>query len=81
MWSLTTPEFQTHLRPFIQTTPLEAIRPSVDDEDLVKDADNAGGRPAYVAEIAGIVGMLCTVDAAWCTGQVVCANGGMRMSI
>lgn len=79
MWAWTTPEFKKSLRPFIQQTPLSAIRPEVDDKDLVDDADNAGGRPAYVHEIAGIVGMLCTADAAWCTGQVVCANGGMRM--
>ncbi|KAH8821120.1 hypothetical protein F5884DRAFT_766682, partial [Xylogone sp. PMI_703] len=79
MWAGTTPEFKKNLKPFIESTPLSAIRPEVDDEDLVKDANNAGGRPAYVSEIGGIVGMLCTADAAWCTGQVVCANGGMRM--
>ena len=45
------------------------------------DADATGGRPAYVEEVAGIVGMLCTQDSLWCTGQVVCANGGLRMSI
>jgi hypothetical protein len=30
-------------------------------------------------EIAGVVGMLCTPDGLWCTGSVVCANGGMKM--
>ncbi|KAJ9250938.1 hypothetical protein DTO207G8_5745 [Paecilomyces variotii] len=39
-----------------------------------------GCRPGFPSEVAGIVGMLCTPDAAWCTGSVVCANGGMRMS-
>lgn len=81
MWNNTTQEFKNDLRPFIQTTPSSQIRPDVDDEDLVKDAENAGGRPAYVEEIAGVVGMLCTSDSVWCTGQVVCANGGMRMAI
>lgn len=79
MWDQTTAEFKAGLRPFIQTTPLSKIRPDVDDEDLVKGAEIAGGRPAYPSEIAGIVGMLCTPDSAWCTGQVVCANGGLRM--
>jgi len=80
MWGGTSAEFKAGLRPFIQTAPLEAIRPEIDDEDLVADAENAGGRPAYTAEVAGVVAMLCGVDSAWCTGQVVCANGGMRMS-
>jgi NAD(P)-dependent dehydrogenase (short-subunit alcohol dehydrogenase family) len=81
MWGGTTAEFKKALKPFIEKTPGSAIRPGVDDEDLVADAENAGGRPAYVEEIGGIVGMLCTQDSAWCTGQVVCANGGMRMVI
>ncbi|KAH7356623.1 hypothetical protein BKA65DRAFT_495093 [Rhexocercosporidium sp. MPI-PUGE-AT-0058] len=81
MWAGTTAEFKKSLSMFIKQTPGSAIRPEVDDEDLVKDAENAGGRPAYVGEIAGVVGMLCTPDSLWCTGQVVCANGGMRMAI
>lgn len=81
MWAGTTPEYRRGLRPFIQQTPGSAIRPEVDDEDLVADAENAGGRPAYAAEIAGVIGMLCTPDSLWCTGQVVCANGGARMAI
>lgn len=80
MWSSTTSGFKGALKPFIQIAPLQAIRPSIDDEDLVKDAEVAGGRPAYCEEIAGIVAMLCSEDSGWCTGQVVCANGGMVMS-
>jgi NAD(P)-dependent dehydrogenase (short-subunit alcohol dehydrogenase family) len=81
MWAGTTPQFKNQLRPFIEATPLSKIRPEVDDQDLVEDAPNAGGRPGYVGEVAGVVGMLCTPDASWVTGQVVCANGGMRFSI
>ena len=80
MWAGTTAEFKKTLKPFIQQTPGSVIRPELDDKDLVADAENAGGRPAYVDEIAGVVGMLCTPDSLWCTGQVVCANGGMRMA-
>jgi len=54
-------------------------RSGIDSQELVDDAVNSGGRPAYVGEIAGIVAMLVGEDAAWCTGQVVCANGGMLM--
>jgi 3-oxoacyl-[acyl-carrier protein] reductase len=80
MWEATTADFKQSLRPWIQLTPGSQIRPGVDDEDLVQDAINAGGRPAYPSEVAGIVGMLCTPDSLWCTGQVVCANGGLRMA-
>jgi 3-oxoacyl-[acyl-carrier protein] reductase len=81
MWGGTSDEFQGYLRPFIQKTPGSKIRKEVDDEDLMVDEEKAGGRPAYVGEIAGVVGMLCTPDALWTTGQVICANGGMRMAI
>lgn len=40
-----------------------------------------GGRAATAEDIAGIVGMLCTSESQFCTGSVVNANGGMRMSI
>lgn len=81
MWGANSAEFRKSLSPWISHTPGSQVRPGVDDEDLVKDAPIAGGRPAYTEEIAGIVGMLCTPDSLWCTGQVVCANGGMRMAI
>jgi len=81
MWQRTTAEFKSALKPYVQIAPLQQIRPDVDDADLVADADILGGRPAYTSEIAGIVAMLCTEDSGWCTGQSICANGGMRMSI
>jgi 3-oxoacyl-[acyl-carrier protein] reductase len=79
MWAGTTAEFKKSLKPWVQTTPMAEIRPDVDDKAFVDDAEMAGGRPAYSSEIGGIVGMLCTPDSVWCTGQVVCANGGMVM--
>jgi len=81
MWAGTTAGFRERMRAWIKHTPGSAIREEVDDEDLVKNAEEAGGRPGYPSEIAGIVGMLCTADGLWCTGQVVCANGGLRMAI
>lgn len=81
MWSGVSSSFIERIRPFVQQTPLQAIRPGIDDEDLIKAAEKLGGRPADAEEVAGIVGMLCTADSAFCTGQVVCANGGMRMVI
>ena len=40
-----------------------------------------GRRPGFTDEIAGVIGMLCSEESGWTTGSVICANGGMRMSI
>ena len=72
--------FEKINKPYVMATPLARVRPGIDDESLVKYEEAAGGRPAYGHEVAGIVGMLCTPDAAWCTGSTVCANGGMKFS-
>jgi 3-oxoacyl-[acyl-carrier protein] reductase len=77
MYAKNTPEFKRFIKSFIEHTPLMQVRKGVDSDELVDDAEASGGRPAYVGEIAGIVAMLCSEEAAWCTGQVVCANGGM----
>lgn len=33
-----------------------------------------------VHEVVGVVAMLCSDEAGWCTGSVVCANGGLKFS-
>ncbi|KAJ5151201.1 uncharacterized protein N7482_010453 [Penicillium canariense] len=38
-------------------------------------------RPAFTSEIAGTIDMLCSAEGGWTTGSVICANGGMKMSI
>lgn len=81
MWDTMPEDHRTGLRPWVMHTPLAIPREGLDTEDVIRQADTVGGRPAYAKEIAGIVGMLCVEDSAWCTGQVVCANGGMRMAI
>lgn len=40
-----------------------------------------GKRPGFTDEIAGVIGMLCSEESGWTTGSVICANGGMKMSI
>ncbi|CAK7209456.1 hypothetical protein SBRCBS47491_000449 [Sporothrix bragantina] len=82
MYASNTTEFLNDIKGLIDRTPLMRPRAGVDADDVVeatRDPLSGGGRPAYPAEIAGIVGMLCLPDSAWCTGQVVCANGGMFM--
>lgn len=80
MYGSTSEEFQMQMKPWILNAPLMRAREGVDEEKYMKDAEKAGGRPGYDHEIAGIVAMLCSEDAAWCTGSVVCANGGLRFS-
>ncbi|KAE9363814.1 NAD(P)-binding protein [Stipitochalara longipes BDJ] len=81
MWDKMPIEHRGGLRPWTSHSPLAAVREDVDKEEIVNQKEFVGGRPAYPGEVAGIVAMLCSHDAAWCTGQVVCANGGMRMAI
>ncbi|KAJ9133752.1 NAD(P)-binding protein [Pleurostoma richardsiae] len=80
MYKSNTEEFKRAIRGWIEHTPLMQVRPGIDPPELVEDAKSTGGRPAYKREIAGVVGMLCTPDASYITGQVVCANGGMLMA-
>lgn len=81
MWTGMPQSHKAGLKPWVSHSPLAAIRPEIDDHVLVKDAEVVGGRPAYPHEVAGIVGMMCSEDSSLCTGQVICANGGMRMAI
>ncbi|KAK6440123.1 hypothetical protein LTR95_003642 [Oleoguttula sp. CCFEE 5521] len=80
MYSGTTREFQEQMSHWTINTPLAAVRPGIDREKFVEDASFAGGRPAYESDIAGTIAMLCTPDSGWCTGSVICANGGFKFS-
>lgn len=77
MYASNTEEFKRLIKPFIENAPLMAVREGVDSEEVVKDAKTTGGRAGEVEEVAGVVAMLCGPESAWCTGQVICANGGM----
>ncbi|KAI9898772.1 hypothetical protein N3K66_007132 [Trichothecium roseum] len=70
------------LEPFQRAAPLTAVREDSDRPDLVRVArdEMSGRRPAYWSEVASVVGMLCGEDARWCTGSVICANGGLKFS-
>ncbi|KAL8727410.1 MAG: hypothetical protein Q9166_006082 [cf. Caloplaca sp. 2 TL-2023] len=80
MYSGTRADFQQQMKPYIQNAPLMREREGIDPQAFVDDAEKAGGRPGYDHEIAGVVAMLCSEDAAWCTGSVICANGGFKFS-
>jgi len=73
-------DFETKNKPFVMNAPLQRARKGIDSDDLVAYGEKWGGRPAYDHEIAGVVGMLCSPESGWCTGSVVCANGGFKFS-
>ncbi|KAE8353278.1 hypothetical protein BDV28DRAFT_110965 [Aspergillus coremiiformis] len=86
MYFATGEAFWRQMQGFQDNTPLSKV---VEGEGKMQELteeqrrlirDKMGGRrPAFTSEVAGVVGMLCTSDGLWCTGSVVCANGGMRM--
>lgn len=80
MYGGTSKAFQRQMKSYIETAPGMRARPGVDEQKYVDAADEVGGRPGYDHEIAGIVAMLCSEESAWCTGSVICANGGFKMS-
>ncbi len=61
-----------------QVSPLATVRSQ--DKAELQEWIKYGGRPALASEVAGVVAMLCTPDAAWTTGSLISANGGMRFS-
>ena len=71
-------KFEEGVKPFMMATPLAMARKGVDDDEVVEYAEKWGGRPAYDYEVAGVAGMLCSSEGGWCTGSVVCANGGFK---
>ena len=77
MYAANTDEFKRNMKPFIQNAPLMAVREGVDSAEDLKDVSTSGGRPGEPEEVAGMVTMLCSPESSWCTGQVICANGGM----
>jgi len=92
MYEGTSEDFREEMRPWLEITPGAQVDGERDGEKLVsevygtdgkggeKGTGNLGGRAAETSEVAGVVGMLCSSESGWCTGSVVCANGGMRMS-
>ena len=76
--------FWNQIQGFQDNTPLSVLdgdeggRLSSEQVEIVKEK-MGGRRPAFTGEVAGVVGMLCGGDGGWCTGSVVCANGGMVM--
>lgn len=78
-------------QPYMDATPLSMYNgneqtkaraggDTADFDSIIKEG-MAGRRPGFTSEIAGVVGMLCSEESGWTTGSVICANGGMVMSV
>ncbi|KAJ4142390.1 L-xylo-3-hexulose reductase [Fusarium falciforme] len=55
--------------------------PDAERFDHIVRESMGGRRPGFTSEIAGTIDMLCSAESGWTTGSVICANGGMKMSI
>lgn len=65
----------------LDLTDPETMARLTDEQKRLIDEKMGGRRPAFTSEVAGVVGMLTTPDGQWCTGSLVCANGGMKMTM
>lgn len=91
MYAEVGPSFWSINQPYVDAAPLaryngEASVLAMAGEDAERFdttvRESMGGqRPGFTAEIAGTIDMLCSVESGWTTGSVICANGGMKMSI
>lgn len=88
MYEVAGEEFWREMQPWQDNAPLSRVPESKgeDEEGEVGEVTKiarekmGGRRPAFTSEIAGVVGMLCSDESGWCTGSVVCANGGLKFS-
>lgn len=91
MYEKAGPAFWDINQPYVDAAPLAEYH---GEEDVLamagEDADRfdavvkgpmKGRRPGFTWEIAGTIDMLCSAESGWTTGSVICANGGMKMSI
>ncbi|KAI5813611.1 short-chain dehydrogenase [Pyronema omphalodes] len=76
--------FQEHIRPALEMTPVLTVTEKEKmalNGQMREEIEKAGGRRGLPEEVAGVVGSLCLPEMGFCTGQVVCANGGMRFQL
>jgi NAD(P)-dependent dehydrogenase (short-subunit alcohol dehydrogenase family) len=91
MYAKAGPAFWNINQPYVDAAPLaeyegeEQVLAMAGDDAVRFDKtvrESMGGRrPGFTMEIAGTIEMLCTDESGWTTGSVICANGGMKMSI
>lgn len=80
MFAATDESFKQSLSALQQVTPLAQAVEGVDSDAMMEQQQKYKGRFAQPKEIADLVAMLCSQESGWCTGSVICANGGLVMS-
>lgn len=91
MYEQAGPSFWTINQPYVDAAPLAAYdgeatvlemagADAAKFDKLIRESMRAR-RPGFTLEIAGTVDMLCSLESGWTTGSVICANGGMKMSV
>ncbi|KFA62989.1 hypothetical protein S40285_06849 [Stachybotrys chlorohalonatus IBT 40285] len=91
MYAEAGPTFWTINQPYVDAAPLaqydgeeDVLAMAGEDAgrfDQTVRGSMGGRRPGFTVEIAGTIEMLCSEESGWTTGSVICANGGMKMSI
>lgn len=91
MYAQAGPAFWQINQPYVDAAPLakyerepEVLAMAGEDAerfDTTVRESMGGRRPGFTSEIAGTIDMLCSEESGWTTGSVICANGGMKMSI
>jgi NAD(P)-dependent dehydrogenase (short-subunit alcohol dehydrogenase family) len=64
------------LRLYNALVALARERLGVDSEEMLRLAGEIGGRPGTLEEIAGIVGICCSPESEWMTGNQLGTSGG-----
>lgn len=64
------------LKLYTALIPLATERPGVDTDEMLRLAEEIGGRPGTLEEVAGIVGIACLPESGWMTGNQLGASGG-----
>lgn len=68
MYGGTSEDFQSKLKPFLETSPgMNSLGESL--------------RGGYPEEIANVVGLICLPESQWTNGSVVSCNGGLVMGM
>lgn len=91
MYAQTGETFWKINQPYVDSAPLaeydgeeDVLKMAGDDAerfDKLVRGSMGSRRPGFTSEIAGTIDMLCSEESGWTTGSVICANGGMKMSI
>jgi NAD(P)-dependent dehydrogenase (short-subunit alcohol dehydrogenase family) len=79
MFSKASDEVKAAIALFYPLTPLSPVR-EWDTEEAKALGAKYGGRVGYPEEVAGIVGMVCSPESSWMTGNLVSASGGQWTS-